>query len=176
MPGVIVPRKAIGELRKLVEDAADTIQISLSESKIRFDFDHVVLTSKLIDGTFPNYQQVIPVGNDKIIEVDPKVFSGAIDRVSTISDGKSRAVKIALNNNVMTLSANSPESGSATEDIEIHGNDNLEIGFNARYLMDITSQIQGTGCRLTLADPASPTIIQDTSDGSALYVLMPLRV
>jgi len=176
MPGVIIPRKAIGELRKLVEDAADTIQISLSESKIRFAFDHVILTSKLIDGTFPNYQQVIPAGNDKIVEVNPKLFSGAIDRVSTISDGKSRAVKIALNNNVMTLSANSPESGSATEDLEIHGNDNMEIGFNARYLMDITNQIQGDGCRMVLADAASPTIIQDTSDASALYVLMPLRV
>jgi len=176
MPGVIIPRKAINELRKLIDDAADTIQLSLSESKIRFAFDHIVLTSKLIDGTFPNYEQVIPSGNDKIVEVAPLLFSGAIDRVSTISDGKSRAVKIALNNNTMTLSANSPESGSATEDLEIHGNDNLEIGFNARYLMDITSQISGEGCRLTLADAASPTIIEDTADASALYVLMPLRV
>jgi DNA polymerase-3 subunit beta len=176
MPGVIIPRKAIGELRKLVEDAADTIQIGLSENKIRFAFDHIVLTSKLIDGTFPNYEQVIPKNNGKIIEVNPKLFSGAIDRVSTISDGKSRAVKITLNNNTMTLSANSPESGSATEDLEIHGNDNLEIGFNARYLLDITSQIEGDGCRMLLADPASPTIIQDTADKSALYVLMPLRV
>ncbi|HEY8191464.1 MAG TPA: DNA polymerase III subunit beta, partial [Alphaproteobacteria bacterium] len=176
MPGVIVPRKAVGELRKLLEEAADTIEISLSESKIRFAFDHVVLTSKLIDGTFPNYEQVIPANNDKIVEVNPKLFSNAIDRVSTISDGKSRAVKIALNGKVMTLSANSPESGSATEDLEINGNDNMEIGFNARYLMDITQQISGDGCRIVLADAASPTIIQDTSDASALYVLMPLRV
>jgi len=176
MPGVIVPRKTIGELRKLVEEAADTITIDLSESKMRFSFDHIVLTSKLIDGTFPNYDQVIPKGNDKLIEVDPKIFSGAIDRVSTISDGKSRAVKIALAGTTMTLSANSPEAGSATEDIEIHGNDNMEIGFNARYLLDITSQIQGEGCSLLLADAASPTIIKDTSDASALYVLMPLRV
>jgi DNA polymerase-3 subunit beta len=176
MPGVIIPRKAIGELRKLVEDAADTIQIGLSENKIRFAFDHIVLTSKLIDGTFPNYEQVIPKGNSKVVEVNPKLFSGAIDRVSTISDGKSRAVKITLHGNTMTLSANSPESGSATEDLEIHGNDNLEIGFNARYLLDITSQIEGDGCRILLADHASPTIIQDTADKSALYVLMPLRV
>lgn len=176
MPGVIVPRKTVGELRKLLEEAADTIQVSLSESKIRFSFDHIVLTSKLIDGTFPNYQQVIPEGNDKIVEVDPKIFSSAIDRVSTISDGKSRAVKIALNNKLMTLSANSPESGSATEDLEINGNDNMEIGFNARYLMDITQQIEGSACRLVLADSASPTIIQDVSDDSALYVIMPLRV
>lgn len=176
MPGVIVPRKAVGELRKLLDEAADTIRISLSQNKIRFAFDHIVMTSKLIDGTFPNYEQVIPTGNDKTIEVNPKLFSNAIDRVSTISDGKSRAVKIALHGKVMTLSANSPEAGSATEDLEVNSNDNIEIGFNARYLMDITSQIAGEGCRMILADAASPTIIQDSSDSSALYVLMPLRV
>ena len=176
MPGVIIPRKAIGELRKLVDEAADSIHIELSESKIRFAFDHVVMTSKLIDGTFPDYQRVIPVGNDKIVEVDPRVFTGAIDRVSTISDGKSRAVKIALNGKNMTISASSPESGSATEDIEVNGDSDIEIGFNAKYLLDITSQIEGEGCRLTLADAASPTIIQDNSDPSSLYVLMPLRV
>ncbi|MEM9469276.1 MAG: DNA polymerase III subunit beta [Pseudomonadota bacterium] len=176
MPGVIVPRKAVAELRKLIEEAGDAIQISMSESKVRFTFDHIVLTSKLIDGTFPDYQRVIPQGNDKVIEINPKAFSSAIDRVSTISDGKSRAVKITFAGKNMTLSANSPDAGSATEDLEINGNDNIEIGFNARYLMDITSQIEGDGCRLTLADGASPTIIEDTSDGSALYVLMPLRV
>lgn len=176
MPGIIIPRKTVGELRKLVEEAGDSIKISLSESKIRFDFDHIVLTSKLIDGTFPDYQRVIPKGNDKVVEVNPKAFSQAIDRVSTISDGKSRAVKISLNGKTMTLSANSPEAGSATEDLEVNGNDNMEIGFNARYLLDITQQIEGDGCRLTLADAASPTIIQDAGDASALYVLMPLRV
>lgn len=176
MPGVIVPRKTVGEIRKLIEDAADLIQISLSENKIRFSFDHVVLTSKLIDGTFPDYQRVIPQGNDKIVEVDPKIFTKAIDRVSTISDGKSRALKIALNGKHMTLSASSAESGSATEEMEVNGDTDIEIGFNAKYLLDITSQIEGEGCRLTLADSASPTIIQDNSDPSALYVLMPLRV
>ena len=176
MPGIIIPRKAIGELRKLAEDAADTIEISLSETKIRFAFDHIVLTSKLIDGTFPDYQRVIPQGNDKIVEVDPKIFTGAIDRVSTISDGKSRAVKIALNGKHMTISASSPEAGSATEELEVNGDSDIEIGFNAKYLLDITSQIEGDGCRMTLADAASPTIIQDNSDPSALYVLMPLRV
>ena len=176
MPGIIIPRKAVLEVRKLIDEAADSIQIGLSESKIRFAFDHIVLTSKLIDGTFPDYQRVIPQGNDKIVEVNPKIFGSAIDRVSTISDGKSRAVKIALNGKVMTLSANSPESGSATEDVEVNGDESMEIGFNARYLLDITHQIEGDGCRLTLADAASPTIIQDTGDSASLYVLMPLRV
>lgn len=176
MPGVIIPRKAIGELRKLIDEAADTIKIELSDAKIRFSFDHVVLTSKLIDGTFPDYQRVIPEGNDKIVEVDPKTFTSAIDRVSTISDGKSRAVKVALNGKQMTISASSAESGSATEELEVNGETDIEIGFNAKYLLDITSQIEGEGCRLTLADPASPTIIQDNSDPSSLYVIMPLRV
>ncbi len=176
MEGVIIPRKCIGELRKLIDEAADSIKIELSEAKVRFSFDHVVLTSKLIDGTFPDYQRVIPQGNDKIVEVDPKLFSSAIDRVSTISDGKSRAVKMALNGKVMTLSASSAESGSATEEVEVNGETDIEIGFNAKYLLDITSQIGGEGCRLTLADPSSPTIIQDNGDPSSLYVLMPLRV
>ena len=176
MPGVIIPRKAIGELRKLIDEAADAIQIDLSESKIRFSFDHVVMTSKLIDGTFPDYQRVIPEGNDKVVEVDAKVLTSAVDRVSTISDGKSRAVKVTLNGKQMVLSASSAEAGSATEELEVNGDTDIEIGFNAKYLLDITSQIEGEGCRLTLADPASPTIIQDNSDPSSLYVLMPLRV
>lgn len=177
MPGVIIPRKAVAEIRKLVEEAADTISIQLSENKIRFAFDHIVMTSKLIDGTFPDYQKVIPQGNDKIVEIDPKIFTSAIDRVSTISNEKTRAVKLAINGGTMTLSAQSPDAGSATEDIEISNeNTELEIGFNSRYLLDITAQIESDGCRLTLADAGGPTIIQDTTDSSSLYVLMPLRV
>lgn len=177
MPGIIVPRKAVGELRKLIDEAADTIQIDLSDNKIRFTFDHVILTTKLIDGTFPDYQRVIPANNDKVISVDPKTLSSAIDRVSTISDGKSRAIKISLKGRTMTLSANSPEAGSATEDIEISADaPEMEIGFNAKYLMDITTLIEGDGCQLVLDNADSPTIIKDTSDPSALFVLMPLRV
>lgn len=176
MTGVIIPRKCITELRKLIDEAADTIQIRLSDSKIRCAFDHIVMTSKLIDGTFPDYERVIPKNNDKIVELDPKAFSAAIDRVSTISDGKSRAVKMTLAGKQMTLSASSPEAGSATEEVEISGETDMEIGFNARYLLDITSQLTGEGCRMTLADAASPTIIQDNTDPSSLYVIMPLRV
>ncbi len=177
MPSIIIPRKAVGELRKLIEEAADDIRISLSENKIRFSFDHIVLTTKLIDGTFPDYQRVIPANNDKIVDVDAQLLSRAIDRVSTISDGKSRAIKVTLKGKTVTLSANSPESGSATEDIEVKSDaPDMEIGFNARYLLDITQLIDSSGCRIILADSASPTIIQDASDSSALFVLMPLRV
>ena len=177
MAGVIIPRKAVAEVRKLIEEAADMIEVALSANKIRFAFDHIVLTTKLIDGTFPDYQRVIPSGNDKMVELDPRVFSSAIDRVSTISDGKTRAVKITLNGKSMTISANSPEAGSATEDIEVHSEaPSMEIGFNARYLLDITSQVDGEACRMKLADPTSPTVIEDISDSSSLYVIMPLRV
>lgn len=177
MPGVIIPRKAVAEIRKLVEEAAADITIQLSENKIRFAFDHIVMTSKLIDGTFPDYQKVIPQGNDKIVEVNPKIFTSAIDRVSTISNEKTRAVKLAIDGSTMTLSAQSPDAGSATEDIEV-SNDNttLEIGFNSKYLLDITAQIESEQCRMVLADAGGPTILQDTADASALYVLMPLRV
>ena len=169
-------RLVVEDIFKVWREAADAIQVTLSESKIRFAFDHIVLTSKLIDGTFPDYQRVIPEGNDKIVEVDAKTLTSAVDRVSTISDGKSRAIKMTLNGKQMTVSASSAEAGSATEEVEVNGETDIEIGFNAKYLLDITSQIEGEGCRLTLADPASPTIIQDNSDPSALYVLMPLRV
>jgi DNA polymerase-3 subunit beta len=177
MPGVIVPRKAVTELRKLIEDAEEDVDIALSDTKIRFAFDDVVLTSKLIDGTFPDYERVIPQGNDKSLELDCRQFAAAVDRVSTISTEKSRAVKLSLNGNVMTLSATSPESGSATEEIEVkYDSEPLEIGFNSRYLLDVTQQIEGDVAGMALADAASPTIIRDLADASGLYVLMPMRV
>lgn len=177
VPGVIIPRKAVNEIRKLIDEAGDAITISLSENKLRFGFDHIQLTTKLIDGTFPDYERVIPKGNDKVLEVNPSVFANAVDRVSTISTEKSRAVKLTLNGKTMTLSANSPESGSASEELEVSFSASpMEIGFNSAYLIDVTKQIEGDGCRLTLSDPASPTIIQDASDTSSLYVLMPMRV
>jgi DNA polymerase-3 subunit beta len=177
MPGVIIPRKTVGEVRKLMDDVTGQIDLSLSDTKLRFAFDNVVLTSKLIDGTFPDYERVIPSGNDKVLEVNPRDFASAVDRVATIATEKTRAVKLTIDRGTLTVSANSPESGSATEELEVvYTATPLEIGFNSRYLLDITQQIEGDGCRLTIADAASPTIIRDTSDGSALYVLMPMRV
>ncbi len=177
IPGVIIPRKAVMEIRKLIDEAADRIEISLSENKIRFAFDQIIVTSKLIDGTFPDYERVIPVGNDKVLEVDSRLFAAAVDRVATISTEKSRAVKLAVSRGTLTLSATSPEAGSATEELEVNYQDTpLEIGFNSRYLLDITQQIEGEGARFTLADAASPTIVCDVADSTALYVLMPMRV
>jgi len=177
MPGVIVPRKTIGEVRKLIDEFDGAVGISLSDTKIRFAFNDAVVTSKLIDGTFPDYNRVIPEGNDKHLEVDGPAFAEAVDRVSTISTEKSRAVKLGLEGGRMTLSANSPDSGSATEELSIEYSGNtLEIGFNSRYLLDILAQVEGETARVEFNDAASPTIVQDPGDNSALYVLMPMRV
>jgi DNA polymerase-3 subunit beta len=177
MPGVIVPRKTVQEVRKLLDEAEGKVQVSLSESKIRFDLENAVLTSKLIDGTFPDYVRVIPNNNDKELEVDAKLFAEAIDRVSTISSEKSRAVKLMLEADKLTLAVNSPESGSATEELAAsYGSDAMEIGFNARYVLDIMGQIEGDVVQVSFADAAAPTLVQDGGDETALYVLMPMRV
>jgi DNA polymerase-3 subunit beta len=176
MPGVIVPRKTVQEVRKLLDadGAADQdVVISLSDTKIRFVMGETVLNSKLIDGTFPDYDRVIPSGNDKILEIESKPFAEAVDRVSTIS----RAVKLAIERGSLNLSATSPENGTASEELEVRYNAApLEVGFNARYLLDIAGQIEGEGARIALADAASPAVMQDAGDPSAIYVLMPMRV
>ncbi len=177
MPGVIVPRKTVNELRKLIDEIDQDVQISLSDTKIRFGFGNAVLTSKLIDGTFPDYERVIPAGNDRFLEVECKPFAEAVDRVSTISTEKSRAVKLALERGSLTLSATSPENGTAVEEIEVRYNGpSIEIGFNSRYLLDITDQMSGEWVAFQMADAASPTVVHERADTSALYVLMPMRV
>lgn len=177
IPGIILPRKTVNEIRKLIDESGGDIEVALSEAKVRFTFDDVVITSKLIDGTFPDYERVIPAGNDKIMEADARVFAAAVDRVATISTEKSRAVKLSLTPGHLVLSASSPEAGSATEEIEVkYDGALLDVGFNARYLLDIMQQVEGEGARFTLADATAPAIIQDVADTTSLYVLMPMRV
>ncbi|MGH6827703.1 MAG: DNA polymerase III subunit beta [Rhizomicrobium sp.] len=177
IPGVIVPRKTVGELSKLLDDADGAIEISLSDTKVRFAFNGVELTSKLIDGNFPPYERVIPTGNDKVLALDAKEFSQSVDRVSTIAADKSRAVKLNIGKDKVTLSVVNPESGTATEEVgATYSAPTLEIGFNARYLLDITGQIEGKEARFLLSDAGSPAIIEDAEDARTLYVLMPLRV
>ena len=177
MPGVIVPRKTVGEVQRLIEDSDAEVTVELSQGKVRFTIGDVVLTSKLIDGTFPDYARVIPLGNDKELTVDKKEFEQAVDRVSTVSSERGRAVKLSLSNGKLMLSVTNPDSGSATEEIEVeYGSEPLDIGFNSRYLLDIAAQIEGEAAVLKLADPGSPTLIQDRDAKGALYVLMPMRV
>jgi DNA polymerase-3 subunit beta len=177
IPGVIVPRKTVLELAKLIEDSDGAVDVALSESKIKFSCGAVILTSKLIDGTFPDYERVIPKENDKRLEVDTKLFAQAVDRVSTVSSDKGRAVKLNLENDRIILTVNNPESGSAEEDVAAsYGSEPIEIGFNSRYLLDIASQFNGDTATLELADAGSPTVVRDSGDETALFVLMPMRV
>jgi len=177
MPGVIVPRKTVGEVQRLIADTDGEVAIELSQGKIRFTLGDVVLTSKLIDGTFPDYGRVIPAHNDKELIVDKKEFEQAVDRVSTVSSERGRAVKLSLSSGKLMLSVTNPDSGSATEEIEAeYASDPLDIGFNSRYLLDIAAQLEGEAAVLKLADPGSPTLIQDREAKGALYVLMPMRV
>ena len=181
MPDVIVPRKAIAELRKLLEEALDSnVEIDLSASKIRFTLGGeggVVLTSKLIDGTFPDYSRVIPTGNDKLLKLDPKSFFEGVDRVATIATEKTRAVKMGLEKDRVTLSVTSPDNGTAAEEVPAdYSSEEFEIGFNANYLKDILSQVEGDTVELHLADPGAPTLIRQNDKSPALYVLMPMRV
>jgi DNA polymerase-3 subunit beta len=177
LPGIIVPRKTVGEVQRLIEDTEAEIKVELSQGKIRLTIGNVVLTSKLIDGTFPDYGRVIPQNNDKELVVDKADFASAVDRVSTISSERGRAVKLALSSGKLVLSVTNPDSGSATEEIEVeYASDPLDIGFNSRYLLDIAAQIEGEVAVLRLADPGSPTLIQDRDNKTALYVLMPMRV
>jgi DNA polymerase III subunit beta len=175
--GVIIPRKTVGELRRLLDDAGDEVEIGVSEAKIQFSFGRTTLTSKLIDGTFPPYSKVIPKGNSRIMSVRNDEFSRAVDRVATMAAERSRSVKLSVGDGKVMLAVNSPETGAATEEVEAdYNSEALEIGFNAKYLLDIASQIGNNEARFEFADAASPTLVRDGSDPNALFVLMPLRV
>ncbi|THD36033.1 MAG: DNA polymerase III subunit beta [Sphingomonas sp.] len=177
MPDIIIPRKCVAELRKLLDEIDGSVGVSLSASKIRFDMGQALLTSKLIDGTFPDYSRVIPTGNDKILKIDPRSFEEGVDRVSTIATEKTRAVKMALDRDKITLSVTSPENGTAAEEVPgDYAATGFEIGFNSRYLLDILGQIEGDSVEVHLADASAPTLIRENDKSPALYVLMPMRV
>lgn len=177
MPGIIIPRKTVGDIQKLVEEPDANVEFEVSDTKMRITIGPVVLTSKLIDGTFPDYVRVIPQGNDKILKVDRAEFSDAVNRVSTVSSERGRAVKLALSDGKMVLSVNNPDSGSATEEIGVdYSLEGLEIGFNSRYLLDVAGQLETDTAEFRFADSGSPTLITDDGESDALYVLMPMRV
>lgn len=177
MPGVIVPRKTVGELRKLLDDDEATIAVSVSETKVRFATPVITLTSKVIDGTFPDYTRVIPTGNTRKLEVDASEFARAVDRVATVSSERSRAVKLSLEEDRLILSVNSPDSGAAEEELAVaYGDERLEIGFNAKYLLEIASQVDRENAVFLFNSAADPTLMREGNDLSAVYVVMPMRV
>jgi DNA polymerase-3 subunit beta len=176
-PGVIVPRKTVQEARRLLDDASGPVTLGVSQQKVRMEFGAAALTSKVIDGSFPDYVRVIPKGNDKIALIDNTVFAQAVDRVATISAEKSRSVKLAFETGRVVLTVRNMEAGQAVEEVEIdYDGEPFEIGFNARYLLDVAGQIQGENAEFRFADPSSPTLVLDPADPGAQYVLMPLRV
>ncbi len=177
VPGVIVPRKTVGELRKLLDDDEAKIAVSVSETKVRFATPEVSLTSKVIDGTFPDYARVIPVGNAKRLEVDAVEFKQAVDRVATVSSERSRAVKMALDEDRLVLSVNAPDSGAADEELAVaYGDERLEIGFNAKYLLEIADQVDRENAVFLFNSAGDPTLMREGNDDSAVYVVMPMRV
>jgi DNA polymerase-3 subunit beta len=177
MPGVIVPRKTVGELRKLLEDDEMKIAVSVSETKIRFATPEITLTSKIIDGTFPDYTRVIPQGNTRKLEVDASDFAQAVDRVATVSSERSRAVKLQLDEDRLVLSVNAPDSGAAEEELVVaYSDERLEIGFNAKYLLEIASQVDRENAVFLFNSSGDPTLMREGNDMSAVYVVMPMRV
>lgn len=177
MPGVIVPRKTVAELRKLLDDDETVVAVSVSETKVRFATPEITLTSKVIDGTFPDYARVIPQGNPRRLEVDAAEFARAVDRVATISSERSRAVKLALEEDRLVLSVNAPDSGAAEEELAVaYGDERLEIGFNAKYLLEIASQADRENAVFFFNGAGDPTLMREGDDQSAVYVVMPMRV
>ena len=177
LPAVIVPRKTVAEVRKLIDDGDSPVAIALSETRIRFEAGDAQLTSKLIDGSFPDYERVIPRGNQNVMTVASGSFAEAVDRVSSISTDRSHAIKLSIRSGAVTLSANSPDTGTATEELDAdYGAEPLDIGLNARYVLDVASQIDSDSIRFFFGDAGSPSLVRDTGDSGSLHVIMPLRV
>lgn len=177
MPGVIVPRKTVNELRKLLDDDEAQIAVSVSETKVRFATPAITLTSKVIDGTFPDYTRVIPQGNTRRLEVDAKEFARAVDLVATVSSERSRAVKLSLDEDRLVLSVNAPDSGAGEAELAVaYSDEAMEIGFNAKYLLEIASQVDRENAVFLFNSSGDPTLMREGNDTSAIYVVMPMRV
>ncbi|WP_308917126.1 DNA polymerase III subunit beta [Jannaschia sp. LMIT008] len=183
LPGVIVPRKAVVEIRKLLDDDEADITVSVSETKIRFATESaeagtgITLTSKVIDGTFPDYARVIPAANPRKLEVDAAEFARAVDRVATVSSERSRAVKLSLDEDRLVLSVNAPDSGAAEEELAVaYADEKLEIGFNAKYLQEIAQQVDRENAVFMFNNAGDPTLMREGDDPTAIYVVMPMRV
>lgn len=176
MPGIIVPRKTVGEVDKILE-CGETVTISLSEHKLRFEVGNAVLTSKVIDGNFPDYDRVIPMLNNKKVFASKLEFSKAVDRVSTVSSARGRAVKMTFESGKVTLHVSNPDMGDATEEVAVdYEADDVSIGFNAQYVHDILNSIETDDVEIFLDDAGSPARFQPVGDTSLILVAMPMRV
>ena len=175
IPGIIIPRKAVNEIRRII-DNEEEIKVSLSKSKIQVQCSNCCIISKLIDGQFPQYDQVVPKNNNKVVNIDKKTIFDAIDRVSTIANDKHRTVKLSLENNKLTLQVSSSDGGFADEEVGIEfSGDKIEAGFNSRYLLEIINQFDSASINMKFSDNFSPVII-DSENLNGLYVIMPVRI
>ncbi|USO01378.1 MAG: DNA polymerase III subunit beta [Alphaproteobacteria bacterium] len=177
LPPVIISRKCVNELAKLIGESEGAIDLSISDTQIAFTLGNAYLTSRLIDGTFPDYEAVIPKVNDKLLELDAKQLSESVDRVATMASDKEYGVRMNLSEGALLLSAVSSESGRAHEKISVlYSGEGLEIGFNARYLLDIFHKSSSGRVEIALSDASSPVLIRDPGNSAAIFVVMPMRV
>jgi len=172
---VILPKKAIFQLCSLLEEYDGDVKISNVKSKIKFELNNSILISKLIDGKFPNYVQVIPKNNQKKLEVDLKLFLDSVDRVASVSLDKKDGVKFNLAKNILNLSVNNTNSGDGKESLNVKFEHDLDISFNSRYLIDVASQLDGEKIEIFFSDTGSPALIKDPSDFDSIYVVMPMK-
>ena len=172
---IILPKKTIFQLCSLLDNYDGDVRISNIKSKIKFELDKSILISKLIDGKFPNYVQVIPKNNQKKLEVDLKLFLNSVDRVASVSLDKKDGVKFNLSKDTLNLSVNNTNSGDGKETLSVKFDHDLEISFNSRYLMDVASQLDGDRIELFLNDTGSPALIKDPGDFDSIFVVMPMK-
>ena len=174
---IILPKKTIFQLIYLLEQSNKPIKISNNKSKIKFEMDSSVLISKVIDGRFPDYNKVIPKGNDKTLEIKLSEFKNSIERVTTVSTDRKEGLKMFISKDAVQLSVNNPNSGEGVEKINAKFNsDDLNISFNSRYLTDIASQIENESIIIYLKDPGSPVLIMDLLDKNSFHVVMPMKI
>tara|TARA_Y100000590_G_scaffold468678_1_gene652526 strand:- start:3383 stop:4498 length:1116 start_codon:yes stop_codon:yes gene_type:complete len=174
---IILPKKTIFQLISLIEQNTSVIKISNNKSKIKFEMDNGILISKVIDGRFPDYSKVIPKNNDKVLKVKLNKFKNSIERVTTVSSDHKAGLKMTITKNSLQLSVNSPNSGEGIENMDIEFNaEDMNISFNSRYLIDITSQVENDLITIDLKDAGSPALIKDLSDKNSFHVVMPMKI
>ena len=172
---IILPKKTIFQLCALLDNYDGEVKISNIQSKIKFELKDSILISKLIDGKFPNYVQVIPKNNQKKLEIDLKIFLNSVDRVASVSLDKKDGVKFHLTKDVLNLSVNNTNSGEGKETLGVKFDYDLEISFNSRYLIDVASQLNGDKIEIFFNDTGSPALIKDPGDFDSIFVIMPMK-
>jgi len=174
---IVIPKKTAVELKKLLDEIGGSVSIGLNKNHIIFKMGSTILLSRLIEGSYPNYEQVLASTRDKRISVDRILFLGALKRVSILSREKTNAVKLEIENDRILLTSNNPDIGEAKEVLEVsYKGDAMTIGFNARYLLDALTVMDGEKVRFDLHDPLSPTFLMEEGNEGYRCVVMPMRL